>query len=108
VTASPYDALLSQMSEVLDMVDSQTSFDNTEARKVFDHCARQIPLATVPDPLYQLQTRPPAINEALNDARATGNGHLHLVRRNDGMIYWNRLDPTTVVLKAPTTQGETS
>jgi hypothetical protein len=72
VTASPYDALLSQMSEVLDMVDSQTSFDNTEARKVFDHCARQIHLATVPDPLYQLQTRPPAMGTCTLYAGTTG------------------------------------
>jgi hypothetical protein len=106
MSRSPYDALLSQMADIMDLLDSQTAFDNTEARKVYNECARRIHLATVPDPLHHPQTRPPAINEALNDAALTGDGFLHLTRAGDGRIVWTRRDPHDVVMRALPTQGE--
>jgi hypothetical protein len=107
VTASPYDMLLTQMREVLDIVDGQNLNDNSLAREVFDECARKIHAATAPDPLHRIETRPPAIDEALADARQTGDGFLHSNRRDDGALVWERVPSRLVVLRSPTKQGET-
>lgn len=47
---SPLEALLKQMTDVLEHVDAQTSFNNSNAREVFDHCAQQIRVATMKMP----------------------------------------------------------
>jgi hypothetical protein len=102
---SPYDALLAQMGELFDIVDGQTSFDNSDAKALFNECARQIHNATVPDPLYQPRTRPPAINEAINDAVLTGTGYLRITAsRPDTSLTWERLPHGRP--KIPTKQGE--
>lgn len=108
MATSPYAALLVQMRQVLDTIDEQTPYNNSDALQVFDECARRIHDATVPDPLYQPMTRPPAIDEAIRDATLLGDGFLHIgqLKPNEHLI-WTRLDPQTVVVKTLTTQGET-
>lgn len=59
------------------------------------------------DPFNHIELRPLAINEAIDKARLTGNGFIHIMRDKNGLLQWSSIEPDTVVFPRTGYNGST-